>query len=103
MAGGENIGFSNGTFLSERENADRNYALGYYMRENKCFPEKCDLMASLDLYFQVSAKLKEMSFFPVFFFQVIADLDEYKLHFLSFLLLHLHFVVPQNANKLHGN
>lgn len=54
MAGGENVGFSNGTFLSERENADRNYSLGYYMRENKCFPEKCDLMASLDLYFQVS-------------------------------------------------
>nr|XP_053635223.1 glutaminase liver isoform, mitochondrial-like isoform X2 [Cherax quadricarinatus] len=52
LAGGENVGFSNGTFLSERENADRNYSLGYYMRENKCFPEKCDLMASLDLYFQ---------------------------------------------------
>ncbi|XP_050724458.1 glutaminase liver isoform, mitochondrial-like isoform X4 [Eriocheir sinensis] len=52
LAGGENIGFSNGTFLSERENADRNYSLGYYMRENKCFPEKCDLMSSLDLYFQ---------------------------------------------------
>ncbi|XP_068226242.1 glutaminase kidney isoform, mitochondrial-like isoform X3 [Palaemon carinicauda] len=52
LAGGENIGFSNGTFLSEKENADRNYSLGYYMRENKCFPENCDLMASLDLYFQ---------------------------------------------------
>ncbi|XP_037796947.1 glutaminase liver isoform, mitochondrial-like [Penaeus monodon] len=52
MAGGEYVGFSNGTFLSERENADRNFSLGYYMRENKCFPEKCDLMASLDLYFQ---------------------------------------------------
>ncbi|XP_047491930.1 glutaminase kidney isoform, mitochondrial-like isoform X2 [Penaeus chinensis] len=55
MAGGEYVGFSNGTFLSERENADRNFSLGYYMRENKCFPEKCDLMASLDLYFQVAA------------------------------------------------
>lgn len=54
LAGGENVGFSNGTFLSERENADRNYSLGYYMRENKCFPDKCDLMSSLDLYFQVS-------------------------------------------------
>ncbi|XP_063870623.1 glutaminase liver isoform, mitochondrial-like isoform X3 [Scylla paramamosain] len=52
LAGGENVGFSNGTFLSERENADRNYSLGYYMRENKCFPDKCDLMSSLDLYFQ---------------------------------------------------
>ena len=54
LAGGENVSFSNGTFLSERENADRNYSLGYYMRENKCFPDKCDLMSSLDLYFQVS-------------------------------------------------
>ncbi|XP_045102328.1 glutaminase liver isoform, mitochondrial-like isoform X2 [Portunus trituberculatus] len=52
LAGGENVSFSNGTFLSERENADRNYSLGYYMRENKCFPDKCDLMSSLDLYFQ---------------------------------------------------
>ncbi|XP_066942099.1 glutaminase liver isoform, mitochondrial isoform X3 [Macrobrachium rosenbergii] len=52
LAGGEYVGFSNGTFLSEKENADRNYSLGYYMRENKCFPENCDLMASLDLYFQ---------------------------------------------------
>uniref|UniRef100_A0A2P2I911 glutaminase n=1 Tax=Hirondellea gigas TaxID=1518452 RepID=A0A2P2I911_9CRUS len=52
MAGGETVGFSNGTFLSERENADRNYALAYYMRENKCFPEKADLTAALDLYFQ---------------------------------------------------
>ena len=48
------MGFSNGTFLSERENADRNHALAYYMRENKCFPEKTDLTAALDLYFQVS-------------------------------------------------
>ena len=54
MAGEENVGFSNGTFLSERDNADRNYALAYYMRENNCYPEKCELMASLDLYFQVS-------------------------------------------------
>lgn len=52
MAGGEPVGFSNGTFLSERENADRNHALAYYMRENKCFPEKTDLTAALDLYFQ---------------------------------------------------
>lgn len=39
MAGGEYVGFSNPTFLSERETADRNYALGYYMKENHCFPE----------------------------------------------------------------
>ncbi|RCN32899.1 glutaminase [Ancylostoma caninum] len=29
---------ANGKFLSERDTADRNYALSYYMKENKCFP-----------------------------------------------------------------
>ena len=28
------IGFNNAVFLSERETADRNYALSYYMREH---------------------------------------------------------------------
>lgn len=27
------------SFLSERDTADRNYALSYYMKENKCFPK----------------------------------------------------------------
>jgi len=35
VAGGEYIGFSNATFLSERETADKNYALGYYMNAHK--------------------------------------------------------------------
>ena len=35
MAGGELPGFSNATFLSEREAADRNYAIAYYMREHR--------------------------------------------------------------------
>jgi len=52
LAGGENVAFSNSTFLSERENADRNHALAYYMRENKCFPEKTEITSALDLYFQ---------------------------------------------------
>lgn len=38
IAGGEFIGFSNSTFLSERETADKNYALGYYMNAHKAFP-----------------------------------------------------------------
>ncbi|XP_055339794.1 glutaminase liver isoform, mitochondrial-like isoform X1 [Paramacrobiotus metropolitanus] len=53
MAGGEHVGFSNATFLSERETADRNYALGYYMRENKCFPEGANLTETMDFYFQL--------------------------------------------------
>lgn len=44
-------------FLSERETADRNYALGYYMREHKCFPDgelhKANLTETMDFYFQV--------------------------------------------------
>ncbi|XP_065344178.1 glutaminase liver isoform, mitochondrial-like isoform X1 [Cloeon dipterum] len=52
LAGGETIGFNNAVFLSEREAADRNYALGFYMRENKCFPDKANLRECMDFYFQ---------------------------------------------------
>ncbi|XP_021949726.1 glutaminase liver isoform, mitochondrial isoform X2 [Folsomia candida] len=52
MGGGEYVGFNNSTFLSERECADRNYALGFYMREHKCFPEGTNLKECLDYYFQ---------------------------------------------------
>ncbi|XP_014285754.1 glutaminase liver isoform, mitochondrial isoform X2 [Halyomorpha halys] len=52
LAGGEYIGFNNAVFLSEREAADRNYALGFYMRENKCYPEKSVLKETMDFYFQ---------------------------------------------------
>lgn len=37
------VGFNNAVFLSERETADRNYALSYYMREHKCFPPNTNL------------------------------------------------------------
>ncbi|XP_070499786.1 glutaminase liver isoform, mitochondrial isoform X2 [Chironomus tepperi] len=53
MAGGENFGFNNSIFLSEREAADRNYALGFYMREHKVFPDKTNLRECLDFYFQI--------------------------------------------------
>ena len=33
--------------------ADRNFALGYYMRENKAFPEWADMIQTLGFYFQV--------------------------------------------------
>lgn len=52
MAGGEQLGFNNAVFLSEREAADRNYALGFYMREHKCYPEKTNLRECMDFYFQ---------------------------------------------------
>lgn len=54
MAGGEHVGFNNATFLSEREVADRNYAIGFYMRENKCFPDDgVNLRQVMDFYFQL--------------------------------------------------
>ncbi|VDK78901.1 unnamed protein product [Litomosoides sigmodontis] len=53
LAGGGYIGFNNATFLSERDTADRNYALSYYMKENNCFPGSISLRDELDFYFQL--------------------------------------------------
>ena len=53
MAGGEYLGFNNSVFLSERDSADRNFSLAYFMAENKCFPEGVEIKKALDLYFQV--------------------------------------------------
>uniref|UniRef100_A0AC34FE18 Glutaminase n=1 Tax=Panagrolaimus sp. ES5 TaxID=591445 RepID=A0AC34FE18_9BILA len=54
IAGSEYVGFNNAVFLSERATADRNYALSYYMKENKCFPEETkSLSEALDFYFQL--------------------------------------------------
>ncbi|KAG8585694.1 hypothetical protein GDO81_005113 [Engystomops pustulosus] len=40
-------------FQSEKETGDRNYAIGYYLKEKKCFPEGADMVSALDLYFQL--------------------------------------------------
>ena len=37
IAGGEFMGFNNAVFMSERETADRNFAMAYYMKENRCY------------------------------------------------------------------
>lgn len=52
LAGNGRIGFNNPVYLSERETADRNFALGYFMREKKAFPEGTDLVEALEFYFQ---------------------------------------------------
>lgn len=52
LAGQGSVGFDNAVFLSERDTADRNFALAYFMRENGAFPVGTDLKATLDLYFQ---------------------------------------------------
>jgi glutaminase len=41
-------------FLSERATADRNFALSYFMKEAKCFPEtNQSIRETLDFYFQL--------------------------------------------------
>ena len=52
LSGGSYIGFNNSVYLSEKQTADRNFALGYFMRENKAFPEKTNLLETLEFYFQ---------------------------------------------------
>jgi len=55
MAGGEYLGFNNSIFLSERDTADRNFALAYFLRENDCFPPpspNINIPDILDFYFQ---------------------------------------------------
>jgi len=59
MAGREHVGFQNSTFLSERDTADRNHALAYFMRESGCFPDGLhnkgggvDIKNILDFYIQ---------------------------------------------------
>ncbi|XP_068450755.1 glutaminase 2b [Clinocottus analis] len=53
MAGQEYVGFSNAMFQSEKETGDRNFAIGYYMKEKRCFPPGADMIDSLDFYFQL--------------------------------------------------
>lgn len=51
------IGFNNPVYLSEKDTADRNFALAYFMKEvndlkKKGFPEGTDIHQTLELYFQ---------------------------------------------------
>jgi len=52
LSGGVNPTFNNSVYLSERQTADRNFALAYFMRENKAFPPKTDIIETLEFYFQ---------------------------------------------------
>uniref|UniRef100_A0A8C6NSR4 glutaminase n=1 Tax=Nothobranchius furzeri TaxID=105023 RepID=A0A8C6NSR4_NOTFU len=38
---------------SEKETGDRNFAIGYYMKEKKCFPSGAEMIDALDFYFQL--------------------------------------------------
>jgi glutaminase len=52
LTGGRYVGFNNAVYLSEKETADRNFAIGYFLRENKALPEGADLIETLEFYFQ---------------------------------------------------
>lgn len=52
LSGNSPVGFNNSVYLSERLTADRNFALGYFMRENRAFPENTNLIDTLEFYFQ---------------------------------------------------
>jgi len=52
LSGGERIGFDNATYHSEKETADRNYALAHFMKEVGAFPKGTDIHTTLDFYFQ---------------------------------------------------
>ena len=55
LSGSNRVGFNNSVYLSERTTADRNYALGYFMREHGAFPQGTDLVETLEFYFQCCA------------------------------------------------
>jgi glutaminase len=52
ILGNNSVGFDNSIFLSEKEHANRNYALAHIMMENGVFPEDTDIEKTLMLYFQ---------------------------------------------------
>ena len=43
--------FANSTYLSEKASADRNFCLGYMMREEGAFPKGVDILTTLCAYF----------------------------------------------------
>lgn len=52
LIGLEKTTFNNSVYLSERQSADRNFALAYFMREKNAFPENTNIHEVLDIYFQ---------------------------------------------------
>lgn len=64
LAGGKSAAFDNTVYLSEKQTADRNFALAYFMRENRAFAPNTNLMDTLDFYFQccsISVDVRQMS------------------------------------------
>jgi len=61
---GDNVGFSNSVYLSEKDTADRNFCLGYMMQEYDSFPKGTNLKNTLEFYFQqcsIEANTRQMA------------------------------------------
>lgn len=54
---GSDVSFSGSMFLGERETADRNFCLGYMMKEANAFGPGANLQNDLELYFQTCSIL----------------------------------------------
>ncbi|GAB2895031.1 glutaminase A [Paraburkholderia jirisanensis] len=52
LTAGGHVSFNNTVFLSERDSADRNFALAYFLRENAALSKDTSIPATLDFYFQ---------------------------------------------------
>ena len=88
MAGGEYVGFNNSVFLAEREVSDRNYALAYYMRENKCFPKGSNIKDCLDFWYQVLAKsIISMQFIIIYIIKICVQYVDNTLYNYTLLVL----------------
>lgn len=48
----DKIGFNNGIYISEKDSADRNWSLAYFMKEHNAFPGTPHLRKILEFYFQ---------------------------------------------------
>ena len=70
LSGNGFVGFNNSVFLAEKEVADRNYALAYYMKENKCFPKGTNIKSCLEFWYQVRCSTS--------FLQIIMSFDSIK-------------------------
>jgi glutaminase len=53
LTGGGHVSFNNSLLLEEHDVADHNQAIGYFLRQNRCFPAGVNLHETLDLYFQL--------------------------------------------------
>lgn len=52
LCGGLKPGFNNAVYLSEKNSADRNFAIAHFMQEKKAFPKNTSLDEVLEFYFQ---------------------------------------------------